>query len=112
MVSVDVQSLAWLAVVAILLAVPSEYLCHRRGWGVGARLLTWASGAAFVAALLILGPSAEEECTLLDAETCVALKQIEASLLPFVVGLSLALWSALFAMAVAVCRSIYRHALP
>jgi hypothetical protein len=111
MVSVDAQSLARLAAAAILWAAPVEYFCHRRGWGIRARLLGWAGGAVLIGGLLVLGTPFEEDCSILDATTCDELKKIYARMLPVVAGLSLVMWSVLYAAAVTVCRSIYRHVL-
>jgi hypothetical protein len=42
---------------------------------------------------------------------CHDLKQVYVAMLPIVAGLSLALWSVLYALAATVCISIYRRLL-
>jgi hypothetical protein len=120
MISVDLESLALLTVAAFVLAAPIEYLCHRRGWGIGMRLLAWVFGVAIIGGLLMFnfsldfGASFEEMCAKSDtvwASNCAGVKQVYISLLPVIGGLSLGLWSALYAVAAVVSRSIYRHAL-
>jgi hypothetical protein len=110
-VSVDWEVWAFLAAGALVFAAPTEYLCHRWGWGLGIRLLTWAAGATLIGGLLALGASSEEMCSALDREwagNCDDLKRVYASVLPILAALSLALWSVLYATAATVCRSIYR----
>src|SRR5262245_36477119 len=99
-VGVDLESLAWLAAAAFLLAAPVEVFCRRRGWGIRTRLLGWAGGAALVGGLLVFGSPFEEDCSRFDAKTCDELKKVYARLLPIAGGLSLAMWSVLYAAAV------------
>ena len=110
--SVGCDVLAFLAAGAFVVAAPTEYLCYRRGWGLGVRLLAWAAGATLIGALHVLGVYSEETCSSLDKEwpgNCDDFRRIYALLLPIVAGLLLALWSVLYVAAATVCRSIYRR---
>jgi len=115
MLALRVEHLALLAAGAFMLALPVEYLCRRKGWGVPIRPFAWAIGVVSVWALLMrnaplsLGASFEEKCWWSAHATaemhCLVVKPI------IIGGLSLVLWSVLYVVATAVCRSIYRHAL-
>jgi hypothetical protein len=110
-VSVHWQFWAFLVAGALVLAVPTEYLCYRRGWGLGVRLLTWAAGAAYFVVLPLFAEPIEDMCSTLDKDNCDDLKRVYASVLPIFAGLMLVLWSVVYATAATVCRAIYRRVL-
>jgi hypothetical protein len=123
MFGVDLASLALLSAAAFVLAAPVEYLCGRMGWGTRTRLLAWAIGAAIIVGLIMLrvypalDASLEEMCARSRysewMRNCAGVKQqFYPWLLPFLVGLLLMLWSALYAMALAIYRLIYRRVVP
>jgi uncharacterized membrane protein YoaK (UPF0700 family) len=114
MVSAEWGVLALLAAVAFVIAAPTEYLCYRRAWGLGARLLAWVVGATFIGVLHVLGVSSEGECSALEASgqwrgACDDFWRGYVFALPIIAGVLLALWSVLYVTAATVCRSIYRH---
>ena len=116
MVSAEWDVLAVLGAVAFVIAAPTEYLCYRRGWGLGARLLAWVVGVTLLGALHVLGVSSEGECSALEASgqwpgACDDFWRGYVFALPIIAAVLLALWSVLYATAATVCRSIYRHVL-
>jgi hypothetical protein len=112
--SVDWAFFAFFAAGAFAFAAPTEYLCYRRGWGLGVRLPTWAAGATLIGVLYVLGLPSEEVCLALDKErpgSCDDFWRGFTFALPIIAGLLLVLWSVLYVTAAMVCRSIYRHML-
>lgn len=108
--------LAAFAVLAFVVAIPTEYLCYRWQWGPGVRLLAWAGGATLIGVLHVWSVSYEGECQALEASgqwrgACDDFWRGYFFALPIVAAVLLALWSVAYATAATVCRSIYRHVL-